>query len=223
MIPGAERSIIDLSHTLDATTPPFPASPPVEFTDLDAVGRPGMRGQCNASAIHTSLHTGTHMDAPYHFCPDRATIDRVPLDACLGPAVRVRLEGVEEIDIEHLLPCAGRLRALGRAILDTGWYRRWRAPEYFSDHPVISVAAARFLVDSGVRLVGVDFPSVDRDPNETHRVLLGHDVLIVENLTNLDALPVEEFYLVATPLGIGGRDGSPVRALALVEPGGKHG
>ena len=72
------------------------------------------------------------------------------------------------------------------------------------------------LLDCGVQLVGVDTPSVDRLPFEAHLALLGHGVLIVENLTNLDAIPADVFQLVALPLKILGRDGSPVRAVALV-------
>lgn len=81
---------------------------------------------------------------------------------------------------------------------------------------MITGAAARLLVDCGVRLVGVDTPSVDREPFAAHLALLGSDVVIVENLTNLEAIPRDEFELIATPLAVVGRDGSPVRAVAGV-------
>ena len=84
---------------------------------------------------------------------------------------------------------------------------------------MITGPAARLLVDCGVQLVGVDTPSVDRSPFEAHLALLGNDVLIVENLTNLDAIPGENFELVAVPLAILGRDGSPVRDRHRVKNG----
>jgi arylformamidase len=160
------------------------------------------------------------MDAPFHFHGDGATIDRVPLASCFGPAYIVRLEhrvpnGV--IGVAHLAPHEAELRAMHRVLIDTGWYRRWRSPEYFVDYPVISTEAAWFLVESKVELVGVDFPSVDRAPNETHRVLLGAGIVIVENLTALDAVPVDAIEFAAFPLRITGRDGSPVRAVAMLD------
>lgn len=77
--------------------------------------------------------------------------------------------------------------------------------------------AAEFLVDRGITLIGVDFPSIDRPPFPAHEMLLGNDVLILENLTNLDAVTGPVFQLSAIPLRIIGRDGSPVRAIAIEE------
>ncbi len=101
-------------------------------------------------------------------------------------------------------------------MLNTGWHHRWGSADYFTAHPVITGEAAQFLVDCGVMLVGVDTPSVDRAPYPAHLVLLGNDVLIVENLTNLDAIDGDDFEFIALPLAVVGRDGSPVRAAARV-------
>ena len=81
---------------------------------------------------------------------------------------------------------------------------------------MLTAAAAQLIVDCKVRLIGVDFPSVDRPPHPAHLVLLGHDVLIVENLTNLAAIGDNAFNFSAIPLAIAGRDGSPVRAFAKI-------
>jgi len=108
------------------------------------------------------------------------------------------------------------LRHVRAAVLHTGWSKQWGSPGYFSDHPCISSEAARFLVDCGVQVVGVDMPSVDREPYTAHRVLLGAGVLIVENLTNLDAIGADLFQLIVLPLKLVGCDGSPVRAVAVV-------
>lgn len=212
---------VDLSHPLSGRTPPFPGDPPVEIEILDATDRTddGPREQLNCSRLHVGVHCGTHMDAPFHFFADGPTIDRVPLEVGVGLALVITLpEGQERIDVELLLPYEAELRDTQRVVFHTGWFRRWGQADYFAGHPVMTGAAARFLVACGVVLVGVDFPSVDRPPFPAHLALLGNGVVIVENLTNLDQLPDGRIWLAAIPLSIAGRDGSPVRAIAA-DPG----
>ena len=135
-------------------------------------------------------HLGTHHQA--YLCAEhwsnRPTIDQIPLDWCTAPAVKLDLFDQPTIDAAHLAPFRTQLETHPHAIIHTGWYHEWHQPHFFTDHPVLTAAAAQLLVDCNVRLVGVDFPSVDRPPHEAHLVLLGHDLLIVENLTNLAAL-----------------------------------
>ena len=120
------------------------------------------------------------------------------------------------IDVEAVAPHAERLRKTRRVVFNTHWHHRWGADDYFTAHPVITGPAAKFLVDCGVVLVGVDTPSVDRPPYPAHLELLGAGLLIVENLTNLDSITGDEFELIALPLAIHGRDGSPVRTVAVL-------
>ena len=213
---------VDLSHPLSAATPPFPGDPAVEISingSTTQVDR-SPRKDLNCCSITTSVHGGTHMDAPYHFYGDGVTIDQVDLSACVGPAVLVDLcylDANAEILPTHLELHADALRRAQRCVLHTGWWRRWTKPEYFTDHPVLSGEVAAYLVSLGVQLVGVDFPSVDQPPFPAHLELLGNGVLIVENLTGLDQIDSESFELITTPLAITGRDGSPVRAVARME------
>jgi kynurenine formamidase len=158
------------------------------------------------------------MDAPFHFFGEGHPIDRVPLEQCVGPAVLIRLPhhgAGTQITKEDLMGYCDALCETRKVVLNTGWYRRWGDHAFFVEHPVIAGEAAEFLVECGVHLVGVDMPSVDRYPFDAHVALLGHGAVIVENLTNLDAIGGERFYLVALPLKIIGRDGSPVRAIAM--------
>jgi len=215
--------LVDLSHPLDASTPPFPGNAAVRIEIVDAIPpRTGDgRKHCNASRLDTSLHCGTHMDAPFHFVAEGTTIDAVSLARCLGPAVRVRHPTWgprADIEVAHLTGYRSSLDAAPRIIFDTGWSRRWGKADYFTDHPVLTGDTARWLVDQGVVLVGVDFPSVDRPPHPAHDVLLGNGLVIVENLTRLDAIPTDTFEFCALPLAITGRDGSPVRAVARPLP-----
>jgi arylformamidase len=218
-------SLIDLSHPLSTSTPPFPRDPPVEIDVLQATEESGMapRKSINASRLSMCVHCGTHMDAPYHFFGNGKTIDETALDACIGPARLVKLYKTADeargksIEAADIAPHAEAIRRARRAIFFTGWQTRWMQSDYFTSHPVFSREAAALLVELGVLLVGVDFPSVDQRPNEAHLELLGNGVLILENLANLDALPRSEFELIAAPLALAGRDGSPVRAVARVD------
>jgi kynurenine formamidase len=220
---NAERGkLIDLSVALAPETPVFANYAPVEITilasstsDSAAAGRPSN----NSSRIAIGLHTGTHMDAPFHFIHEGRRIDQVPLAQCAGPALLLPLPDLTPrapILPEAFLPHEATLRELRKVVLNTGWHHRWGAAGYFTEHPNITPEAGRFLVDCGVELIGVDFPSVDLPPHPTHVVMLGSGMVIVENLMNLDALPAGPFYLAAFPLKIVGRDGSPVRAVAVV-------
>lgn len=207
--------MIDLSHVLTKGTPVYPGDPAVEILILDSTDRSTAEERhCNSGRIATGLHVGTHMDAPFHFMADGITIDQVALERCVGLCVALRISA-STIEPEQLEPAAQALTECRRVILNTGWHKHWGKEDYFTSHPVLTGAAARYLVERGVVLVGVDTPSVDRSPFPAHLVLLGAGVLIVENLTNVDRLPSGPFTFCATPLAIGGRDGSPVRAVAF--------
>ena len=217
------RRAVDLSHSLDQSTPPFPGDDSVEVTvktSIPADHPPGTPGYLNTSVLRVSLHTGTHMDAFFHFYRGRATIEQIPLAQCMGPALLVDLShkrAKENITEDDLAPFREALSCTPKVILYTGWAQYWGQPLYFTDYPALTRGAAQFLVDRGIELVGVDTPSVDYSPNDAHFVLLGNDVLIVENLANLDQIGQPQFELTALPLKITGRDGSPVRAIAVVE------
>ena len=218
-----QRRIVDLSHRLDQSTPPFPGDAPVEITvqmSIPADHPPGAPGYLNTSILRASLHTGTHMDAFFHFYHRRATIDRIPLAQCMGPALLLDLShkrAKEEITEADLAPCQESISRTPKVVLNTGWAQNWGKAPYFTEYPALTGNAARFLVECGVELIGIDTPSVDYPPNDAHFVLLGNDVLIVENLTNLDQIGRPLFDFTALPLKITGRDGSPVRAIAVVE------
>jgi len=212
--------IIDLTYDLNPQTPPYPGDAPAEISIVETVRdvRPGRRS-FNSSRIAVGMHCGTHMDAPFHFFGNGRTIDQVPLERLIGPTVLADLRrslknGV--IEKNHLTSYRHKLKKARRIVINTGWSRTWGKAAYFTDHPVMTSDAAQFLVDSGIQLVGIDTPSVDRAPFPAHISLLGNDVVIVENMTNLGAIKSEVFELVVLPLKITARDGSPVRAIAMI-------
>lgn len=214
---------IDLSYSLSPETPLFPGSDPVQIQVLERTEDPPTHGRrsLNVSRLGISVHTGTHMDAPFHFFASGETIDRIPLERCLGPALLVDISPAAErsdIVLESIPGLEQKLKRIPKVVLNTGWASRWGTDGYFSDHPCISERSAEFLVACGVQLVGIDTPSVDRPPFPAHLALLGNGLIIVENLTNLNQIASEEFVLNVVPLKLVHGDGSPVRALGLNLP-----
>lgn len=214
-------TFVDLSYPLSSNTPLFPGTPCVELESIERTEDPPPTGRrsLNVTRLSMVVHTGTHMDAPFHFFPSGLTIDQMPLEQCMGPASLLKLTDLatgSEIDLTAVPGLKDKLSRTRKLILNTGWARHWGSPRYFTDHPRISAESAAFLVDCGINLIGVDMPSVDRPPFPAHLAFLGNGIAIVENLTNLDAVEADEFQLAVLPLKLMGRDASPVRAIAFV-------
>ena len=213
--------LIDLSHPLLDGQPQFPSDPPLNLRrhgDIASVGY-------NVTAVHLSTHQGTHLDAPYHFFDEGETVERIPLERFFGPATLVDLAPGGALDArtaitpEMLLPYQSAFQPGHRVVYRTGWERRFGRPEYFEGYPSLTVTAARWIAQQGISLLGMDTPSPSEDWEECHRILLAPEarMVIVENLANLGRLP-EQFTFIGFPLPLAGCDGSPIRAVALVEP-----
>lgn len=177
----------------------------------------------NTTNLHLYSHAGTHMDAPLHFVDGGATIDQWPLQKCIGPALVIDLSFKAPdtlINVADLGTAADQVSAGSRILLRTDWDTHADLPDYRTHFPRISRELATWLVDKGVWLVGVQTPSVaalhDRDElRDVHQILLRGEIVIVECLMNLSALP-KTVTLIALPLKIDSGDGSPVRAVALL-------
>lgn len=170
---------------------------------------------CNASRLEMGSHTGTHMDAPLHFIRDGLSIDRVPPDITCGPARILPITDDRAVTAAELRPFGIRpgerilLRTRNSECLSYGG-------PFAEDFVHISADAARYLVELRVALVGVDYLSVgafaeDGDGVETHQVLLGAGIWLVEglDLSQVKPGPVE---LLCLPLRLQGCDGAPARA-----------
>jgi kynurenine formamidase len=168
-------------------------------------------GGWRATTITLSSHLGTHVDAPSHYLADGATLESLCLDDLVGPAevVRLSVSPSQALTPDDLPPTTGT-----RLLLHTGWAEQASGEDrYFTEYPSISPALAHELIRRGVRLIGLDSPSVDYDPGQTHHILLGAGVVIVENLIGLELLP-DAVEFAALPLPIVGGDGCPARAIA---------
>jgi len=201
----------DISEPIEETTATFPGD--TSFT-REWVMRMRDGASCNVSTIRMSVHVGTHSDAPLHYDDDGADIASVDLQRYMG---RCRVTEVQGEGVPRLIPAA----ALTDELLDGVeriLFRTQRQHDHSRFDPgftAVGAKAAERLVAAGIRLVGVDTPSMD---HATCKDLAGHHVLcrggvaILENL-DLSAVPVGDYELIALPLRISGCDSSPVRAV----------
>ena len=193
---------------------------------------PLMTHACHARS-NTKLtfptHIGTHVDAPYHFHEDGVTLDNMPLDKYMGSALLLDLRATSQnrtpISVEDLKQAGGDSQTLSNriAVLFTGWAERESgAARFYSDGPYLSNEGADYLAKAEVNAVAVDFP-IDKHPSTpqstihdfpVHRLLLGQNIPLIENLINLDQLVGREFELWALPLKLQGGDGAATRAVA---------
>ncbi len=208
--------LVDLSMPLSPKTVPVPGHPEPTFTPLHLLERDGLRN----TVMSLSLHTGTHIDAPSHFIADGATIDEIPIDRFRRPGLRLDLTasergaaiGLPELFAAGFDPASSRDAIL---MLATGWAdRAYETPQLYGGNPYLAPDAAEAIAAAGPSAIGLDF-AVDRGkPFPNHTVLLGADVLLIENLMGLPRLPAEGFTVSAFPLRIAGENGAPTRVVA---------
>jgi arylformamidase len=208
--------IIDVSLDLGPNLLIWPDNPPLEVIPITRVGR---GDASNVSEIRLGSHTGTHIDPPAHFDEDGLGVDRIPLEILLGPAVVADLTRVEgRIESEHL-ESVGLPDGVTRVLLKTRNSSVWqRPPEPFStDYVSVSPSGATWLADRDVRLVGIDFLSVESfraEARPAHRALLDAGIVILEGL-DLSGADPGEYWLACLPLKLVGGDGGPARAVLL--------
>jgi arylformamidase len=203
--------IVDISLPLRSKMPTWPGSVGLTLTQTQSIAS---GGQANVSRLDTDVHMGTHVDAPRHFLADGATVEAMALDHLIGPAWVSHLPGIQAVTASDLeaadIPAGTR-----RLLLRTENSVRWATDtEFRSDFVALTGDAARWVVDRGIRLVGIDYLSVQRfdDGPETHRILLEACVIVLEGL-NLAGVTPGAWELICLPLRLVGADGAPSRAV----------
>jgi arylformamidase len=189
----------------------WPDNPPVRIERMLDMER---GDAANVSVLSLGSHTGTHMDAPIHFVRDGVGMDRMPLDATIGHARVIEIQDPVSIKPDELGPHGiGR----GERILfkTRNSSREWWTQGFIEDFVYVSQEAARYLADSEVRTVGVDYLSVGgfrEDGVETHQALLSAGIWVIEGL-NLSRVGPGEYELTCLPLKEADGDGAPARAI----------
>ena len=160
-------------------------------------------------------HTGTHIDAPYHFMEGGRKLEEIPLGELVGPAIVVQIEGVPSITRKHLMPLDWN--DVQRVLFKTDNSEHWNDGAFYEKFVYLDPDAAEFLVQQGVRVVGIDYLSIDPYKSEkhpTHFVLLPRNVIIIEGL-NLKHVPPGLYQMVALPLKLNSGDGAPARVILI--------
>ena len=213
--------ILDLTLTVSDNIPTFPGSPAPSFIPWENIKDNGY----NLELLFFSSHTGTHLDAPYHFLEKGTKIHEINVKRLVCNAVLIKLrkqsgETIKKADVEKFEKKHGIIAASSSVIFCTGWQKNLLKDFYFTKNPGLSVSAANYLASKKINLVGTDAPSVDLGSDSkfsVHHILAKNNILIVENLANLDKINSANFHLVIAPLKLKNATGSPVRALAFVE------
>jgi arylformamidase len=201
--------LIDVTVPLDAALPVYPGNTPFS---LEAITRIAQGGRSNLSSLHMSAHSGTHVDAPRHFFEAGEGVEALPLELLLG-RVRViemtsgkaigpqALKGIETEDI--------------RVLIKTRNSRLWGSPEFHQDYVGVTAEGATYLVNHGIKVVGVDYLSVEefhKPDAPAHHILLGGGTIVIEGL-NLRDIEPGIYELFCLPLRVVGADGAPARVV----------
>jgi len=215
--------LVDLSHVIKAgmtTYKGLPGPTMCDFWTREASAAHYDDGSSfQIGRIDMVANTGTYVDAPFHRFADGADLAGLALESLAALDTLVVRRPYERGLATDAADFAG-LEVRGRAVLvHTGWDRHWGSDAYLDDHPFLTEAAARLLVDGGAAFVGIDSHNIDDTRTRSrpvHTILLGAGVPIGEHLTNLEALPDEGARFTAVPPKIAGMGTFPVRAFAVV-------
>jgi arylformamidase len=205
--------IYDISVPIRSGGIVYPGNPEIDITLQQAVAK---GAGANVSAIRFGSHTGTHADAARHFFDDGQSVDQIPLDRLIGPALLVSFpDSVRAIGAAELK--AHDLRGRTRILLRTRNSALLSQKQFVPDYTYLAPDGAEYLVDKGVELVGIDYLSIEQfhsGHHQAHRTLLAKSVVILEGL-DLSAPPPGEYQLICLPLRIEGCDGAPARAVLI--------
>jgi arylformamidase len=205
----------DVSLPISRGMPVWPGDPPIAVEPTSRISR---GDQVNLLRLDMGSHTLTHVDAPRHLADKALTVDRLPLDVLVGPAVVVEPHPEKNLITATDLSQLG-IRHAERLLIKTRNSDLWTGGPYIFDPDFVSLSkdAAGWLLSRGVKLVGVDYLSVDafgvRD-HVVHRILLGNGVIIVEGL-NLSQVPEGHYQLICLPLKVRDGDGAPARVVLV--------
>ncbi|MEW6651275.1 MAG: cyclase family protein [Chloroflexota bacterium] len=207
--------IFDISLTITPALATWPGDPKVV---LERVNKMEDGANANVSRLDMGVHTGTHVDAPFHFIPVGETVESMRLDVLIGIAWVVHIPDEVRVITRETLEKARLPEEPVRVLFRTRNSQLWQieADTFHADFVGIDASGAQYLVEKGVQLVGVDYLSVApyKLSRPTHQILLKAQVVVIEGL-NLSAVEAGQYRLVCLPLKLGGSDGAPARAVLL--------
>jgi len=202
---------IDISVTIKPGMAHWPDNPDIRVDRMLDMDKGDV---CNVSVLSLGSHTGTHMDAPLHFIQNGRSLDKMPLDATIGPARVIEIKDKESIKLQEIQN--QKFKPGERILFKTiNSKKSWATDSFDEDFVYISKEAAAFLAKAKIMTVGIDYLSVGgfrKDGIETHHALLGAGIWIIEGL-NLSKVKSGRYELNCLPLKVLNSDGAPARAL----------
>jgi len=217
-----QTKLIDLTHLLNENITIYPDTLPPKFEVINTVQKSGFA----ELKITTVLHTGTHIDAPCHIIENGKSLDNFPIDKFIGKAMVIHCKDQKEIGLKFLQTFEDKIAQIDFIIFFTGWQYKWNTDAYFDDSPIPTPEASTWLTNFTLKGVGIDSLSIDKvitasdlvsEELPNHNILLAKEIILIENLTNVDKLPDGIFMFQCLPLNIENADGSPVRAIAMID------
>ena len=213
--------ILDLTLTVSDKIPTFPGSPQPTFIPWENIKDDGY----NLELLFLSSHTGTHLDAPYHFIENGTKIHEISPNRLIRDAVLIKSrkksgQAITKTAILKFEKIHEKIPNGSTVIFWTGWQKMLHDDSYFIKNPGLSTTAAKYLVSKKTNLVGIDSPSIDFQASKqfsVHHLFSKNGILILENLANLEKIKSWKFQLVVLPLKLKNATGSPVRAVAVLE------
>jgi len=206
--------IHDISLTISPTLPVWPGDPSVELKQVTSIPK---GDPCNISHVAMSVHTGTHVDAPYHFLNDGKTVETLPLESLIGPAYVIRIpDSVDRLTAEVLAQAEIPVEA-ERILFKTRNSAIWGRERTFQEGFVaITADGAGWLVERNLRLIGMDYLSVAPfgEATATHQTLLEKGIVLLEGV-NLSEVRPGRYELVCLPLKLSKSDGAPARVVLI--------
>ncbi|KPL74934.1 cyclase family protein [Bellilinea caldifistulae] len=209
--------IWDISVTISPTLPTWPGDPKAIVERVSAIAK---GANANVSRMDMGVHTGTHVDAPLHFIDGTSAVEAMNLEVLIGPARVVQVGDEVNVITREVLEGLDIPSSTSRLLFKTrnSYYWANQVQEFQTDFVGIDESGSKYLVEKGVRLVGVDYLSVApyKQSRPTHQILLGANIVIIEGL-DLSAIQPGEYQLICLPLKIEGSDGAPARAVLIHE------
>ncbi len=212
------KRIVDLSHTIEDTMMVYPGlSRPI----LEWLAVCEQNGHY-ASKLTLPIHVGTHIDAPKHFIASGESVDQLPLQKLFGKALLINLshQNLDKITEVHFQQSEERIKAGLIVVVDTGTHKKYGKRAFITEYPYLTPGAAAWLAERRIAALGVDTPAIDplgSAESPAHKIVLGAGIPIVENLASLDRVDRQDFLFIGLPLKIAGAEGSPCRAIAVIE------
>jgi len=213
--------IIDHTLTVSEKIPTFPGSPKPHFIEWETIAKDGY----NLELLFLSSHTGTHIDAPFHFVKNGKKIHEILPERLVNEAALIKIkkkanQSILKTDIQKFEKKHGQIKSGTAVVFWTGWQKNLEEEFYFSKNPGLAVSAAKYLVSKKINLVAIDSPSIDLGSDlkfSVHHILAKNNILIVENLANLEKINSDKFHLITSPLKLKNATGSPIRAFGFVD------